>query len=564
MHVFLLTAVLFSAAPAEELPLLSLVPEDARLVLHVPDLGALRSRFAGTALGRFLADETVRGGLPAFREWILGKRWEAAPEEEKLFLSLLEEVEGELAAFVRPREGGGDFAVLAARAGGKVRAFREVLERVKEKLPRLEKFRLSTDVFGDARIFVLEPAGEGTGGNVLFMAEDGRTVLFAADRDREAGMEAVRKIFDTLYAGEAEEKTILDAPRFRRGRERTGGPGQGEFFVDLAAELGRGIPEGSVLSLMGLGALEYFYARIDLEKEEPAVFFLGLAGGGLVADLAAALTSRGANDLDRYIPAGALRFGLGWIDLASMYEASLDFLARGFGEEFARYRTFYEEKVKKRLRIDPEKELLENLDGRTAVFTVEVPEEEMARFPERLRSEIASDLLFPGTAYLAGLKDGDAFRAGLEKTLRALGLYVGLHREKTASGTIFSVAVPGSGIAFYWAFHGDVFACSFFPGAIRAFLRTAAGGRGAAGPLSSLPEGYRDASCVLVARGGGTAKLVLGLFLGLGKRLGGALGEGEAGGTGWATAAERCFAGRTVGFVLDVKDEGIYLSLVTP
>jgi hypothetical protein len=469
----LMFAGLLLCAPAQDVNLLYAVPEDAQMVFSIRSMGTLERSLSESSWGKFLEDPAMKSWIDNFKGLL-----EIEENEEMKALSpkdLYQSIAGGLAGFLliesEERAGG----ALLAVPGEKRDAFDEYLSEKKDLILETEHFVDSSDAYGDVDILILEPKKEDSTEPCLFIAEGEEVVAIVIHTEREAGLVMTQTLFDALK-GEGADASILDARTFTEAREQYKGPGDLECFVDLQKIISILAEEEEIPEFLGVEALSHGYitGRVGRGEAIELSTFFGIEGEGMIRDLVDGLRGDSAQEMLEYIPAEAASAQAFFVDFNGIYQRIMEEIRAQSEEEYEQFRGMYDEAVVKSMKIDPEKELLGRLDGRLAVFTVDVPEEEGQLYLSLgLGAAAVSSQTAPsqGFIYLLGIEDAQGFQADFEKMLRALGVYVTLKKEEFQGQMIYSIQLPMAGLRLYWVFSEDVFGLSIFPTPVRAYLR---------------------------------------------------------------------------------------------
>jgi hypothetical protein len=475
IHLILASLMLF--APAEDVDLLYAVPPNAQLVVSARSIGELEQTLKESAWGRFLGDDEMKEWVELFMSALgVEKTLELGPLTP---MKLYQSIGGGIAGYLRVEGKDVGGAAVMVAPGDKRDAFDEYLTALKQRLLDSEAFTDSIDAYGDADILILEPKGEDTKDPCLFLAEEQDVVAFVVHPVRETGLEMTQSIYEA-FKGEGEDESILDVPAFQEARERLQGPGDLEVYFDMGALLSV-FPVEEAPDFLGMDAFSYVYktAKVGRGEKLDVSAFIGIEGEGMVRDLVDCFMEGTSLDLLSFIPSEATGAQALFMDINGIYKRVMEELLAQSEEEYQQFRKTYDEMVVQTLKIDPEKEILERLDGRIATFTIEVPEEEyelMNSVAPGLGMMTSQSLGSYGFMYLLGIKDAQAFQADFEKMLRALGVYVTLKKEEFQGQIIYSIQAPMGGLRLYWVFSEDVIGLSIFPSPVRAYLRMRAHG----------------------------------------------------------------------------------------
>ena len=465
-----LLVFLMCALPGEGDSLLRAVPAGSEVVAAIHDIGAAREALVDSSWGRFLQDpEAV-----AFLEAAAGKLdLSSGRIEEELGdlspLKLADSVTGELVVFLDMEEFGRGAGGVLLELGESRDAFDEYLAHFEEML-RDKGFEESAASYADLDLTIFEPESEGEGN--LILADRGDAFVLVVHTDREAGLGLMQDILDTL-ADDSDRVGVDEEDVFQQARERAGGGGDAEIFINLTKAVplwlaGAGL-DPEALGFLGLEDLKSLYWRVDLGtgEEVGSVLWLGLEGDGLIRALIDSFGGERPAAFLSSVPADADACTAGFWDLNGMYTRILDAIEQQDEASYQMYRGTYDQMMKQQFGIDPEQEILAQLDGRFGGFSLPVPQEERAGAAALgMNAGIGN-----GGLSLVGVKDTDVFQANFEKTLRAFGLHVSMKKEEFQGYMIHSINLPVGGLKLYWTFAEKWFAFSFFPTAVRSYLR---------------------------------------------------------------------------------------------
>lgn len=568
---------------AEDESLLHLVPLDAHLVISVDDMKALRDSAEESAWMKFLQDPE----LEPFMDMILAELEEEI-ESEGIYEDLsprkfMDAVSGGVTFFAtfRSMEDKAFTLGFLVEPGEERDAFDEYLESFRGLLYDEDaSLTASTDVYEDVELEIFEALAEGMEGEEVqggfILADVGEVVFILADTHPERNIETAHNLIDAIR-GEGEGESILDSPSLQHARERAGGPASLEVYLDQQGILSK-LPLDEVPEFVGLDDLTtlYFRAGIGSGEELNVACFLGIEGEGLIREFVDLLMGEAPTDLFASMPANAFSASAAYLDINGMLKKMLDLFRDLAEEEYNTFRNGYEDFVVKRLGIDPEKDIVELLDGRFASFDIEIPEEEYA--PMRAAAD-SGGLFAPvdmgmnlGSLSLIGVENMEAFRSNLVRMLRALGVYVSLKKEDFQGQILYSIQVPMFGMRFHWTYLDDLFCVSPFPSTLRSFVRmrvhedqpSVKGREDYADFLEEHGEGtmvsIMDTAIFLKAFVGGFA----GAMIGLGESVEFTV-EGETFTAGSANLpgpeiVDEYFEGFT-GFFMEVDEEGIRIGI---
>ena len=479
--------------PVQDETHLSAVPIDAQVVITIHDLGELKDVLDESAWGRFLRDPEMKEFFERLdKEHDIKIDLDFELDEEMEGVSprkFLESVAGSITVFARLGGFKRGTGCVIVEPGDKREAFDEYMAALEELLYESEEYTDSTDTYGDVELLIGEPSDESSRDANLVLADSGDVAVFIVDRDLDKGIELMQSVLDAL-SGEQEMESILESEAYQNAREQAGGPGDVEAYVDVGClidywfadmKAARGDENGEheseaeqIRSMLGLGDLSTVYFRADAGEGETTDLSLhiGIAGEGLIRNIVDGLMGDVPLNMLKSIPADAVAAGAGQVDISSIYNRIMDEFEAQNPEEYNQFRGIYRDTVVKTIGIDPEKEIIGQLDGRFASYSMEVPEEEFAVMRAFNIGAVQGDsgMNYGGT-FIIGLNDAKAFQASFEKMLRATGVYVSMKKDDFQGQRIYSIQIPMINVRLYWVFTEEFMGLSLFPTAIRSFVR---------------------------------------------------------------------------------------------
>lgn len=419
----LLLTLPLAPTPAGE-DVLALVPDDAVFLAQIADVDGLEAAARKNDWYLFLHDEEVwpfvehlskvftdsidEGGAQAISEF-----------EEELGFGLLEAFDalsGSIAVHVSiPDGGGGDDDFLAGVTlllGEDRAAFEEILDAILGRLD--EEWDSTYSTYADVNVSEYAK-GEGS---PIFVAEQGNYVSFMTGKDRDAVLEAIQT---QIARFKGEESTVgkADSELLARARKATGMAGQIEAFVDVerildlmeaAGELEGGDMPASVRAEL----MQFSWAHLVLRIGEGELLDLRLGvswpSGELFGGFAATMGVV-PQDLLRLVPRESVNATAGALDLPKTWKWFLSTVQRldpdGHAEITAGLET-----MGMGMGVDFEKDLIEQITGSFASFSVEVPREEISG---------AMAMMSPGAAVPGAPSLAPAYLLGVRDTGRVLG-----------------------------------------------------------------------------------------------------------------------------------------------
>lgn len=478
----LILAAVMLCPVAEDESLLRLVPIDAHLAVSVDNMKDLRDSAEESAWMKFLQDPE----LEPFMDMILAELEEEIASED-LYEDLsprkfMDAVSGGVTFFAtfRSMEDKAFTLGFLVEPGEERDAFDEYLESFRGLLYDEDaSLTASTDAYEDVELEIFEALVEGMEGEEVkggfILADAGEVVFILADTHPERNIETAHGLIDAIR-GEGEGESILDSPSLQHAREKVGGPASLEIYLDQQGIISK-LSLDEVPEFVGIEALTTLYCRAGFGSGEEldVACFLGIEGEGLIREFVDLLMGEAPTELFASMPASAISASAAYLDINGVLKKVLAIFQDVAEEEYNTFRNGYEDFVVKRLGIDPEKDIVELLDGRFASFEIEIPEEEYAS----MRAAAASGGLFSpadmgmnlGSVSLIGVKNMEAFRSNLVRMLRALGVYVSLKKEEFQGQILYSIQVPMLGMRFHWTYLDDLFCISPFPSTLRSFVR---------------------------------------------------------------------------------------------
>ncbi len=529
-----ISAALPAVEPADDDALLAVVPRDAQVVFSIKSVEGLRGDWTANAWGRFLADPEVKSLFGALGERIdfdMTIDFKREGSDEMNPVELFGTVSGGLAGYMCVKDASPPDvnveAGLVVIPGDERDAFDEYYEAFKEYMLERDDFSDYTEEYEGVELLVMEKMGEEADDvkacNVI--ADTGDAVIIVGSVPIEAAIEKMERIIDILR-GEGESESILDSEDFQQARSVAGDSGDMECYIDvgimidmgLAAGLEKGDPSFMKVKffadLLGFNEFSSCYFNADLEEgDEFEIFFLlGLEGEKPLRSFLDCFMGKAPLDLLRFMPAEAIGVSAQFMDLNALYLKILDLWKSISEESFLQFRGFYDQFVKQNYKIDPEKEILAQLDGRFAGFTVELAEEEA----EEMAAAMGPGAMNAGGCFIIGVKDTKVFQSNFEKTLRAVGVYVSLKKEEFQGHEIHSVAIPIQGMRLNWFFSEGVAVFSFSGTPIRSFIRLLGHEDQKSAKdredFASLIKENLDAAMVSIAESGKSLKNIIKVF----------------------------------------------------
>jgi len=453
--------------PVEDRNLLEAVPTEARLVFSANDIGNIMDLLETSPMANFLNNPELKALID---------------EQVAELKSSTEEQMGELSPFKLFNAVTGDVTlysksmkweekkvdlVLLVEIGEERDKFDEYLDAVKEFFYEEEEdFACSSDSYQDVDLEIFDSKDMGEENISRIVMGDSENLFFIViNTDEEEALAAAHQVID-FCSGDWEGESILENENFLSARENGNGPGNAaEGYFDLTILL-ENLPENLSPFLSYVNVIKHSYFTFNLEDEGcfDLAFFIGMEGEGLVRDIVNCFVGEiSVQDLIKLAPAEASSVGVSYMGLGAMYNRIIEELKAQSEDDYNTFRGLYDEMVVNRFQVDPEKEILEQMDGRFASFTMELAADEV---------EMMKDVAIgAGAIYILGVKDSAVFKANFEKTLRAFGLYVSLKKEEFQGNKIYSIQIPATPLRINWIFSENLFVVSFFPSTIRTFLR---------------------------------------------------------------------------------------------
>jgi hypothetical protein len=427
-----------AGAPTEPAPLardylLALTPGDAMAALVLDDLGETRAALEESAWLRFARDEQVAGlvqHLWPSLEQELGKALDLGWFEQMGLdpRALLGAVSGSAVLFVEVPGHDPDDMVggLLVELGEDRAPFDELLNKL------LDQARQGASVHGAEHAGVsltIVEAHEAKGGTAI-LAELGDVVAVVGGANRDHAGRRAREIVER-WAGEAEGASLLENETYRSSREHSDFVPQVEAFVNLDAfwdlleksgELAQAdVPPELFAELRRLSWVRVA-GRLAAEEVADLEVALGAPAEGLLGAFASLLGGV-PSDLVERIPRNATAVSTLSLDLAGAGALAED-LARAFDAEA------YEGlqaglAVTEGMGVDVREEVLGQLTGEVAAFSVEVPAREslFGAAGGILRGiQGASPIPTYGQVLMLGVRDAESIEellAGLTETSSA-------------------------------------------------------------------------------------------------------------------------------------------------
>lgn len=465
--------------PAEEIKLLEIVPADADMVFSIKDFGELRKSWNQTSVNKFWNEP----GLQALYKEFQSLFSEDFPEESKEILDkvmgAIDSISGDMVFFANINNiEEGDVYLGALIAPGEERdKFDElILGELKEIIKELEEkedLAWNSDTYEDVDLDLLDLLEEDGQVGQAILGDTGEVVFLVASGKSEQCLEWAHSLIHALK-GEADWDLFIESDRFLDVREKAAVERDFELYLDVNKYLSQIIEFEDLeeISFVGLKDLDRLYMAGGLNDELSFDMgaYLGVRGEGLIRKILDCFMGAPPKEFMRFMPSDSTQFYLTYANLDRIFKTAMETFRSLSEEEYNSFMAMYNMMVKGRLGIDPEKDILEQLNGAFGGGVVKVPQEEAL-----IISEERDDIMTPGSVYILGVKDQEIFKTNFEKMLRALGVYVSMKKEEFQGNRIYSIQVPGTPMRIHWAYLGGAMAISPFPTAIRATVRSAMG-----------------------------------------------------------------------------------------
>lgn len=431
------------AKPAREgVPTRSLeaiLPPDAALVLVSDDWDALRERAAQSEWVRLLADESSPGAPRALLDGLLG----GSSSTLARLGAALDAVHGACAFFLvpAPRRGFCGGILLQPFGGGAELdgALRALLDEAAEGAS------FTREPYADSELVRIEKPGSEEV-LVSIASDELVAMLFAPDQ-----LSADELAYTTIdrRRGAAEDQGFAGSALYASAT-----PGPTRPALALHADVQRLADalrpgwrraEGmAALEEIGLSRIGWIHAALDLGAGEAldVGLELHLPPGSLLAGLAQrfrpAPLELVAGFPDRSLGVGAVGY-----DVAGAFETVRAFLAAGHPEARERMERSLQA-ADLQLGIDLEHDVIAQLTGRFASFSVRVPAQEV-------RVAGLGALAPQGSALFVELRDPTRVRRALERVLVACELEREILEQDCEGKTVSSLSFPGF-LSLHWAF----------------------------------------------------------------------------------------------------------------
>ena len=494
--------------------LLRATPEDAAVVLSTRDFDSIRAQLESNSWWKF-------GHEPSFQGWMDGlwsavesdaQTWdnsdagdqdpeEAARAAEEAAQSaakarvVLAQIEGFLKAVHGPcvafaRFDSFDDGALGVLVdpGAERAAFESWVDQLLETLFADSPKETVAYEGVELRMFENPAAASGadadSGDELLIYFELFGTAGMVLGPKREAALSVAHGVIDRLRAEDGAQGVLGNA-RFQSSRVPGDAPGRVELFVDIARLLEIDMRENppdeesrKEMELFGVGDLTWARALCDIGQGEQLDFEVAFAlpRQGALARMLSHLRPC-SEAFVRSIPRDATTISLFGLDVAGLWKEGWALAAEMNPEGTAEARKQMDEGAKQALGgADIEADLIEQLTGDMASFTVAVPEDEwraglgaaLEMMSEEARAAIERSPKV-GNAFVIGLVDGKVVEGFVDQVLESAGMAAGIEVEEFQGDSVSMFEIPGTG-TISWVFQDRRLVVSQYPTALRALL----------------------------------------------------------------------------------------------
>lgn len=455
--------------------LLAAAPKQCVLAFSLRDLDGLRERASAHAWGRFLADPEME----KIGQWLASKgiTWEAAMADSDLPVDPLEflgSIHDSMLVFMAPvgpdLEPG--FGILIA-PGEERGDFEDHLDAVLASME--DELTSSSDTYQDVDLSLFDSPDPDEPDLVVF--ETGGVAALVGSTGSDPALELAHEVVDGL-AGRNEDGGLAELAALADARKTVGGARSVEFLVDVGSmiKLVSAHEEDwdeevqSLLDDIGVGRMRWVYLNADLGQGEELDlgFSLHVPEDSYMAryfDLFRPVP----RDMARYLPPSSASISLGSFDLWGAWQTTLEILDER-APELGRQLQAGLEMVSSSTGLDIEQDLLAQIDGTIAGFTMTVPEEEVRQAMGPM-AQMGVDVegFDQGNATIIGLKDPEVVELFLEDVLSMVNVSAMVEQEDYQGEVVSSMAMPGMG-GLHWTFTDGALIFSEYPTALHAAL----------------------------------------------------------------------------------------------
>lgn len=468
-------------APVATRALEEIVPADAAFVLRTADWDSIRAHAAESDWVRFFADERVTGPL---RELARGLPL-AIPAGFPDLHALQQAIHGGAAFFLVPGRAGGFGGGLLLQPFGDV----ALLERTLQELASAVQASASVtrERYADVELLRVQRPGS-----------DEVLIAFATQ-------ELVALLFgpDPLSADELAH-AVVDR---RRGARTGQGFAAGRLGQSLPAHAGastlalsadvqrladalrpgwRSRGDARVLDEIGVSRIGWVHATLALGAGEALDLTLGMhvPADSLLSSLAQCFRPVPAGLVEGF-PDRSLGVGAVGYDVARAFDALRDFLRAKHPQALQQLEAGLQ-MAGGQLGVDLEKDVIDQISGRFASYSVRVPESEVRPLFEAAG---LPPLVAQGGALLVELRDPAPVRRALERVLLACQLEREVEEQDCDGTPVHSLSFQGV-LGLHWAFTEQGLLVSEYESALLAGLRRE--GRGGGAELARFQQGLEE------------------------------------------------------------------------
>ncbi len=502
-----------TAYPARDY-LLALAPPDAMAVAALGDMDEIRAGIKKNAWLRFARDEEVAALVGHFEGLFGGELrpdWGQLDELGFDPSEFLASLSGSAVLFSDVPGGNPDDMVLGllVELGEDREPFHELVEKLLDR-SRAEGATVTGGEYQGASVTAVSPPDDDEG--AAYLAELGDVIAVVASGDREAALARVRGVVDR-WSGASEGGSLLSNETYQLARSRSSFDPQLEVFVDLSVFWKHLMASGELDQAPPMLAAELerigwvrCAGRLGEGEETDLEVLLGAPEDGLFAAVASLLGGVPVDLVER-IPRNAKGVITMSIDFAGAGALAKD-LAREFDPES------YQEmqaglQLTQALGVDVEEDVLSELTGEFASFSIEVPaQESLLGAAGGVLRGLSGSSVAPtyGRVFMLGVRDTASVSATLERiTGSVLSQDAGAedHVESVFGHEVHAANLWEGlvSIRMYWSAIEGALLLSMQPTALREALRMTTDdgiGIGENGVFASVIEENRRASALAI------------------------------------------------------------------
>lgn len=447
--------------------LLRALPPESMAVVATAGWDEIRRRAAENSWVAFFQDEGWHE-LYALMAALLEQGLETS-ELDLDPLAVLHSIHGPV-AFAFDRDERGFHATLLLDVGADRAAFEDLYELVWNELEEAQAGAL-VRYEGVSALFVEVVDGEGDDPNLALFELDGIFGLIAHDAP-EGALERLHQVVDSLQ-GRAEGAGFCGSAAFHASRKGWNRTPAFRATVDLSRVLHlaseeMGAKERELVDQLGAFDMRWAYANVDLGQGEALELSAGLHVPrdtvlGDFADLLGALPV----DLIQKLPPSSSSISLGSYDVWGAWNLLLEVLSNYAPEAFDSLRAGLEG-LRAVSDLDVEEELLAQLTGRFAGFSLPVPVEELSASLAAIGIDAGGEGTAESNGFLVELDDPYTVEDALEKLLLLSGMSAQI-REDDHEGEVYQVLDLGLQ-TLLWAFTDEAFVYAATPTPMQALL----------------------------------------------------------------------------------------------